>query len=100
MVKSGLLSFLGQTVKVLTDAQKKYEAWVRGNRDDLNIKERYFRFNVEQGMNQLKLNEWAETERMTALTDFYLGQDKQMNEVERCVKLLRTIDAVNESAQG
>ncbi|TGO16416.1 hypothetical protein BTUL_0028g00160 [Botrytis tulipae] len=99
MVKSGLLSFLGQTVKVLTDAQKKYEAWVRGNRDDLNIKERYFRFNVEQGMDQLKLDEWAETEEMTALTDSYLGQDKQMNEVEHCVKLLRTIDAVNEIAQ-
>ncbi|KAF7919409.1 uncharacterized protein EAE98_009249 [Botrytis deweyae] len=98
-VKSGLLGFLGQTVKVLTDAQKKYEEWVRGNRDDLNIKESYFRFNVEQGMDQLKLDEWAETEEMTALTDSYLGQDKHMNEVERCVKLLRITDSVNESAQ-
>ncbi|TGO77361.1 hypothetical protein BELL_0111g00060 [Botrytis elliptica] len=98
-VKSGLPSFLEQTVKVLTDAQKKYEGWVRGNRDDLNIKERYFRFNVEQGMDQLKLDEWAKTEEMTALTDSYLGQDKQMNEVERCVELLRTTDSVNESAQ-
>ncbi|TGO45639.1 hypothetical protein BOTNAR_0651g00010 [Botryotinia narcissicola] len=99
-VKSGLLGSLGQTFKVLTDAQKKYEGWVRGNRDDLNIKDRYFRFNVEQGTDQLKLDEWEETEEMTALTDSYLGQDKQMNEVERCVKLLRTTDAANESAQS
>lgn len=71
---------------------------MRGNRDDLNIKERYFRFNVEQGMDQLKLDGWAETEEMTALTDSYLGKDNQMNEVERCVKLLQATDAVNESA--
>ncbi|KAH9207962.1 acyl transferase/acyl hydrolase/lysophospholipase [Leptodontidium sp. 2 PMI_412] len=99
-VKSKLHSFVRETVKVLTDSQKKYEAWLQDNRHDLNIKERCFRFNVEQGMDKLELDEWAETEEMTALTDAYLRQHRQMSEIERCVKLLRTADGDSESIQS
>lgn len=49
---------------------------------------RYFRFNVPQGMADLQLDDWKETARMKALTTDYLAETANGDLVTRCAKSL------------
>ena len=43
----------------------------------------YFRFNVEQGLQKVKLEEWKDFDALCGATDYYLNTRK--SEIERCV---------------
>jgi hypothetical protein len=49
---------------------------------------RYFRFNVPQGMQDLQLDDWKETDKMSALTTDYLARTENAVLLQRCAKSL------------
>lgn len=51
---------------------------------ELGRTNRYFRFNVPQGMQDLQLDEWKETEKMRALATEYLSHPVSGGQVTRC----------------
>lgn len=46
----------------------------------------YFRFNVEQGLQDVKLEEWTSFETLCGATDYYL--DTHESEVDKCVNVI------------
>ncbi|KAF1830423.1 FabD/lysophospholipase-like protein [Decorospora gaudefroyi] len=49
---------------------------------------RYFRFSIPQGMQDLKLDDWKKTDRMSALTTDYLAHASNGDMLARCAKSL------------
>jgi len=68
----------GTAKKFLHDKQGK-ELWRHG---------KYFRFNVEQGMHDIKLDEWQHLEEMDAMTTAYLSREEKAEEIRSCAKSL------------
>lgn len=88
-VSSSLTGFLKDSVKIMTDANdiaKVFAASAIGV--ELAQTNRYFRFSVPQGMEDLQLDEWKKTERMSALAMDYLGHAAVGMQVEQCAKSL------------
>ena len=88
-VSNNLAKFLKHSIEIMTDAEKIAEDFAM-SRDGRELAEtqRYFRFSVVQGMEDLEMDEYKETEQMKALTDNYLGKTGSGNEVDRCAKSL------------
>ncbi|KAG8528968.1 uncharacterized protein KY384_006657 [Bacidia gigantensis] len=81
--------FLIGSVKMLTNAEKLVETFTKhpiGR--ELLKSNRFFRFNVEQGMDQFELDDWKELPRLSELTKFYLGRSEKAMAVERCAAVL------------
>ena len=88
-VSDNLAKFLQDSVTIMQDAEKIAEDFAMSKVGrELADARQYFRFSVGQGMEDLELDEYRETERMKALTDLYLGKVGNGNEVERCAKSL------------
>lgn len=91
---SNLASFLKKAVDMLTDSERiadDFELSQQGR--ELAEQNRYFRFNVPQGLEDLELDDYKETEQMDALTTYYLSKAGSGREVERCAKSLLNPDA-------
>ena len=74
---------------MMTDSEDIAEAFASSkDGQDLARSQRYFRFSVAQGMEDLQMDEFKETERMKALTNLYLSKVGSGNEVGRCAKSL------------
>ena len=67
---------------------------------ELSNSNRYFRFNVPQGMQDLEMDECDETEKMRGLTAAYLRKADNGNAVEKCAQSLLTPDVNSQSADG
>ena len=88
-VPDNLAKFLQQSVDIMTDAEKIAEEFAMSKIGrELADTRQYFRFSVSQGMEDLQIDEYKETERMKDLTDRYLGKVGSGKEVERCAKSL------------
>jgi hypothetical protein len=75
--------------KIALDAQGKADEFLHDSRGtELWKAKKYFRFNVEQGMQDVKLDEWSEMERMDAMTTAYLSRKDKANEVQSCARCL------------
>ena len=88
-ISKNLAKFLKRSVQMMTDSEYIAEKFASSKRgQDLAGSQRYFRFSVAQGMEDLQTDECEETERMKALTYRYLSNVGSGNEVERCAKSL------------
>jgi len=56
--------------------------------DNMDPAERpnYFRFNVDQGLEEVGLEEWKRFEKLTGATSFYLGAHRR--DIEQCADIL------------
>jgi hypothetical protein len=63
------------TAQTFLNDKRGMELWQHG---------KYFRFNVEQGMQDIELDEWQYSERMDAMTTVYLRRLEKAREIQRC----------------
>lgn len=88
-ISSNLASFLKASLKIMTDSEDVAKVFAASEIGlELARTNRYFRFNVAQGVQDLQLDEWKETEKMRALTTEYLSHPGSGEQVIRCAKSL------------
>lgn len=76
-------------VKIALDAQSRAEEFLADNLGTRLWKaKKYFRFNVEQGLQDIQLEEYKEMERMGAMTVGYLSRKDKAEEIRECAKSL------------
>ena len=73
--------------EIATDCENTHDevllTYLENNKKDL-----YYRFNVPQGMQQIMLDEWAQTNEIKTYTDKYLRLNQTEQELQDCVKRL------------
>ncbi|KAL2289483.1 hypothetical protein FJTKL_01756 [Diaporthe vaccinii] len=100
-VSSNLVGFLAGAVEMMTDSEDIAEQFANSSEGiRLTSANRYFRFNVPQGMQDLQLDDWRETEKMRALTASYLRKNTSGVETERCAEVLLSPDVNSQSLDG
>ncbi|KAK7717711.1 hypothetical protein SLS64_003206 [Diaporthe eres] len=100
-VSSNLFGFLAGAVKMMTDSEDIAEQFANSSEGiRLTRANRYFRFNVPQGMQDLQLDDWRETEKMRALAASYLRKNTSGVETERCAEVLLSPDVNSQSLDG
>ena len=76
-------------VQIALDAEGRAEDFVKDKRGkELRKDHKYFRFNVEQGMHDVEIEEWKKMEAMDAMTTKYLSQEQTADQIESCVRAL------------
>ncbi|KAF5630109.1 calcium-independent phospholipase A2 [Fusarium sp. NRRL 52700] len=79
--------FIGALAKMATDAEKVAEASTKRWRQHFE-QGRYFRFNVEHGLQTVGMKEYRKKREIQAATDKYLDSQVQSFWVQRCVENL------------
>lgn len=88
-LSSSLSSVLKAAVAIMTDSDDTAKVFASSELGvELSRTNRYFRFSVPQGMQDLSMDEWKKIERMRALTTDYLGHAGNGDLVARCAKSL------------
>ena len=96
-VSSNLAGILKDAVAIMTDAEDITRVFAASELGKQMFRtHRYFRFNVPQGMQDLQLDDWKETERMNALTSDYLSQTANGDMIVQCSKSLLDPDESRE----
>ncbi len=73
--------------KIALDAQQKADDFLQDSRGiELSRAHKYFRFNVEQGVQDIELDEWKEMETLDAMTTGYLS--RKGPEIQQCARSL------------
>ncbi|KAF4454063.1 hypothetical protein F53441_3348 [Fusarium austroafricanum] len=86
---SDLTRVLKRAIKMATDSQEIADRFSRSPTGlELANLDRYFRFNVPQGMEDLKLDEFEEADRMKALALYYLSNEDIGRAVTKCARAL------------
>jgi len=88
-ITSSLASVVRGAIAIMTDSDDIARVFASSELGiELFRTHRYFRFSVPQGMGDLQLDEWKETERMKALTTDYLSHVGNGDLLTRCAKSL------------
>jgi predicted acylesterase/phospholipase RssA len=86
--ETSIFKFLGQTVvDIATETEKTEARFIAKWRKHFDDK-RYFRFNVDQGLQEIGLEEYTKLGPMEAATDRYLDNQVQKNHVRDCIQNL------------
>jgi hypothetical protein len=92
--EDSIFKFLGQTVVDIAteteETEKRFIARWRKHFDE----NRYFRFNVDQGLQPIGLDEYKEKGAMESATERYLDHQAQKNRVRDCIQNLRLKQSV------
>ena len=76
-------------VEIALDAQGKAEDFMNDTTGkELRKAGKYFHFNVEQGMQDIEIEEWKQMEKMDAMAMDYLSLAESAEQVERCARAL------------
>jgi len=73
---------------VATETERTAEEFLRAH-PDLKEQKRYFRFNVQRGLQDIGLEEYKEIPRVAAATSDYLESEGVRVEMEHCVNSLK-----------
>jgi predicted acylesterase/phospholipase RssA len=93
-IEDNMIKFLAGTLKNLaTETQMTAKAFVAKWRKQFDEK-RYFRFNVDQGLQDVGLAEYRQQGLIEAATDGYLDDQEQRFRVRDCVQNLRLKQSV------
>ena len=93
-IEDNLLKFLSKTlVDIATDTENTERRFIANWRQHYDEK-RYFRFNVEQGLQRIGLAEYQERGAIEAATESYLNYQAQKFRVRDCVANLRQKQSV------
>ena len=88
-ISSNLLVFLAQAVKMMTWSEEiadTFEASELGTK--LSMSKRYYRFNVQQGLQDFEMDELDRLEEMDALTKAYLRKKECAKAIVDCAESL------------
>jgi predicted acylesterase/phospholipase RssA len=92
--EESLVKFLGKTVVDIAteteETEKRFIAKWRKHYDE----NRYFRFNVDQGLQSIGLDEYKQQGAMESATERYLVNQAQKNRVQHCIKNLELKESV------
>jgi len=100
-VSSHLAGVLKDAVAIMTDSDDIARVFASSEKGvELFRTNRYFRFSLPQGMQDLHLDEWKETEKMRALATDYLNHAGNGDMLARCAKSLLDPDENCESLSG
>jgi predicted acylesterase/phospholipase RssA len=92
--EDSIFKFLSQTVVDIAneteETEKRFIAKWRKHYDE----NRYFRFNVDQGLQNVGLDEWKQQGVMESATERYLDNQAQRNRVRDCIANLRLKQSV------
>lgn len=84
-IEDNLLKFLSRTlVDMVTDTEATEAKFITRWKQQYDLK-RYFRFNVEQSLQGVGLEEYREQQTIEALTNSYLDDQAQVSRVRDCV---------------
>ena len=100
-IHNRMLGFLSKTlVEIATQTERTEENFVRRWSDQRADAQRYFRFNVSQGLQDVGLSEYKEEGKILAATDEYLRHQVQKSQMQTCVDNLRAKERmyISESA--
>lgn len=87
--EESMFKFLGQTVVgIATETEETEKMFIAKWRKHFD-ENRYFRFNVDQGLQVIGLDEYKKQGAMEAATDRYLINQAQKNRVRDCIQNLR-----------
>lgn len=93
-IEDKLLKFLSTTlVDIVTETENTEKKFIAKWRQHFDEK-RYFRFNVEQGLQRVRLAEYQEEGTIEAATEYYLNHQAQKFRVRDCVLNLRQKQSV------
>lgn len=88
-INDGAMQFLSKTlVEIVTDSERTAEQFISQYRG-LFSEGRYFRFNVQQGLQNVGLSEHKEEGAIRAATDRYLVSQEQKHRVRNCTLTLK-----------
>ncbi|OCL07594.1 FabD/lysophospholipase-like protein [Glonium stellatum] len=98
---SGLLSVAEACAKIATDTEEKAEAFTEtycgpGGK----FRNKYFKFNVTQGLQNVGLEEWHKLDRTWASTQDYLKSQDQRERLNSCARSLQGIPKESAAGQG
>ncbi|KAG4431757.1 hypothetical protein IFR05_012756 [Cadophora sp. M221] len=86
--EESMFKFLGQTVvSIATETEETEKRFIAKWRKHFDEK-RYFRFNVDQGLQSIGLDEYKQKGAMESATDRYLVNQAQKNRVRDCIENL------------
>ena len=75
--------------ELATSCEPVHHRLVEGNRlPKGRFKDRYYRFNVENGATEIGLNEWEKLSVLSERTEAYLDEPSEKPRLENCAKLL------------
>lgn len=95
-IEDKVLSFLSKTlIKISTETEETAKRFIARWRD-LYDADRYFRFNVDQGLQEVGLHEYKEQGRIEAATQIYLENHEQVSRMRKCVRNMEQKENVNE----
>jgi predicted acylesterase/phospholipase RssA len=93
-VEDNVLKFLSKTlVQITTEIEETAKRFVARWRQHFD-QNRYFRLNVEQGLQEVGLAEYKEQGRIETATNQYLDDQQQIFRVRDCVKNLKEKQSV------
>jgi Patatin-like phospholipase len=87
-VPTQLLDMTKYLVAIATDTEETAETFARSNRD-MAVADRYFRFNVNHGMEHIGSDEWSAVENIVSFTKRYCQAVVTESSIERCAEKLR-----------
>jgi hypothetical protein len=93
-LEDNMFKFLSKSlVSIATETEKTEKMFIARWAKQYDEK-RYFRFNVDQGLQDIGLAEYKEQGKMEAATDEYLGHQAQKFRVRDCVQNLQQKQSV------
>lgn len=91
-----MLGFLRKTlVRISTETEETAKRFIARWRDHYYMK-RYFRFNVDQGLQDVGLAEHMDRAKIEAATEFYLVDQAQVFQVRDCIQNLQQKEIISE----
>ncbi|KJZ69757.1 hypothetical protein HIM_10840 [Hirsutella minnesotensis 3608] len=99
-IEDNILKFLSKTlVQITTETEETARRFIGRWRQHYDSK-RYFRFNVEQGLQDVGLAEYKEQGTIMAATDQYLDEQTRVSQVRDCVENVKQKQNRTEIAFG
>lgn len=92
--KDDLLGFLSKTMVEIATETESTEAEFIARFRGLYDEKRYFRFNVEQGLQDVGMDEYNKKGTIEAVTEGYLSHQAQIFQVRACVRNLELKESV------
>jgi hypothetical protein len=75
---------------IATESEHTAEAFLHQHRDVLDSR-LYYRFNVSQGLGDVRFDEWQQAAKIDAATEAYLSRVGERHRIKSCAEQLRAI---------
>ena len=96
-IEDGAMKFFTKTLKeIATETEKTAEIFAKGHRD-LGSQQRYFRFNVDQGLQQVGLEEYKRVKEIVSATSLYMESQHMQLRTRDCSEAMKNKECMLEN---